>query len=118
MTKKKVMIIEDDEGITDVLRTVIEMYGYEVVVAGDNSIIEDVQNSLPDLLLMDVWMKECDGRKTCRHLKNQADTKHIPIIMVSATRDLIKSARDSGADDFLEKPFEIEDLVGKIQKLI
>lgn len=118
MTKKKIMIIEDDAGIADVLRTVIEMYGYAVVSVSSNSVVEDVRNNLPDLLLLDIWMGERDGREICRHLKNQSGTRHIPIIMVSATRDLEKSAEDSGADDFLEKPFEIEDLVGKIQHLI
>lgn len=118
MTKKKVMVIEDDEGVADVMKTILEMHGYNVVIVPNAFIVKDIKNDFPDLFLVDVWMKECDGREICRYLKTQADTKHIPVIMVSAARNLIKSAEQAGANDFLEKPFDIEDLIKKVQKLI
>lgn len=116
--KKKVMVAEDDEGILGVLTTILEMYGYEVMVAKDETSLQNMKLNLPDLILLDVWMGSSDGRKICRFLKEQKSTKHIPVIMVSATRDLDRSARLSGADDYLEKPFDMEDLINKVKKLI
>lgn len=118
MEKKKILVIEDDEGVLDVMRIILEMYGYAVEVASDCSVVKRIKADLPDLLIMDIWMKDIDGRKICRDLKSELKTKRIPIIMVSATNELAMSAKKAGADDFLEKPFQIEDLVQKIKRLI
>ncbi|MBI2600163.1 response regulator transcription factor, partial [Candidatus Daviesbacteria bacterium] len=104
--KKKVLVAEDDQGIADVVKTILEMNGFEVAIAVDEQTIKEMRTNLPDLLLLDLWMGHSDGKLICRNLKSQASTKHIPIILVSATRDLAKTAKDFGADDFLEKPFD------------
>ena len=62
---------------------------------------------MPDLLLIDIWMSGVDGRDICRLLKSNSATKHIPIMMISASRDNGQSALDSGANDFLGKPLEM-----------
>jgi DNA-binding response OmpR family regulator len=63
-------------------------------------------------------MSGSDGRDICRELKHRLDTRAIPIIMISASRDIERSAYEAGADDFLAKPFEIDDLLGKIKRLL
>jgi DNA-binding response OmpR family regulator len=63
-------------------------------------------------------MSGFDGRDICRELKQRKNTRGIPIIMISASRDIERSAYEAGADDFLAKPFEIDDLLGKIRKLL
>lgn len=113
---KKIMVAEDDEGILDVVKTILEMHKYDVVVATDYQSIKNIKDGLPDLLLLDVWMGKLDGRKICKYLKSRPETNHIPIIMFSATKDLENSAKQAGADDFLEKPFEINNFISKIKK--
>ena len=70
---------------------------------------------LPDLLLLDIWMSGEDGRDICKKLKQSELTKNIPVIMVSASKDIKESALAAGADDFLAKPFEMNELLGKIK---
>jgi CheY-like chemotaxis protein len=72
----------------------------------------------PDLLLLDIWMSGLDGREICKALKLQDHTKHIPIILVSANRDTEQIAHDAGADDFLNKPFDMDDLLRKVAERV
>ncbi|WP_091211465.1 response regulator [Mucilaginibacter gossypiicola] len=113
---KKIMIADDDPGIVDAVEIILDFEGYEVSSTVNGTTLLDMQTEFPDLLLLDIWMSGSDGRDICRELKKRDSTKDIPIIMISASRDIEKSAYDAGADDFLAKPFEIDDLLGKIRK--
>lgn len=116
--KKKILVAEDDQGIADVVKTILEMQGFEVILAADGQVAKKMQADLPDLLLLDLWMGRSDGKVICRALKSQPATKHIPIILISATRDLASTAKGFGADDFLEKPFDIDNLIKKVKKYL
>jgi DNA-binding response OmpR family regulator len=115
---KKIMIADDDPGIVDAVEIMLDFEGYEVSSTVNGATLLDMQTEFPDLLLLDIWMSGFDGRDICRELKQKKDTKGIPIIMISASRDIERSAYEAGADDFLAKPFEIDDLLGKIRKLL
>jgi CheY-like chemotaxis protein len=84
----------------------------------DGQTIYKLKKVFPDLLLLDMWMSGEDGREICRYLKKEAETKHIPIIMISAGRDIKEAAKEAGADDFLAKPFEFDDLLKLVKKYI
>jgi DNA-binding response OmpR family regulator len=114
---KKIMIADDDPGIVDAVSMLLEFEGYEVTSTVDGSTVLDMKDELPDLLLLDIWMSGDDGRDICRKLKATIATKNIPVIMVSASRDIAASAMAAGADDFLTKPFEMDVLLQKIEKL-
>ena len=114
---KKIMIADDDPGIVDAVEMLLEFEGYSVTTTVDGSTVLDMKDELPDLLLLDIWMSGEDGRDICRQLKATPATKNIPVIMVSASRDIEQSAIDAGADDFLAKPFEMNELLAKIEKL-
>ena len=116
--KKKVMIADDDPGILDALTIMLEDGGYEVETTTNGSTIRDMKEELPDLLLLDIWISGWDGREACKYLKGQELTKHIPIIMISATRDLAESSKNAGADDFLAKPFQMDDLLAKVAQYV
>lgn len=116
-TPKKIMIADDDPGIVDAVEMLLEFEGYIVTTTVDGSTVLDMKEEMPDLLLLDIWMSGEDGRDICRQLKATQATKNIPVIMVSASRDIKQSALDAGADDFLAKPFEMNDLLAKIEKL-
>lgn len=115
---KKILIADDDPSICDSLQMMLSLEGYEVDTVVDGQAIYKLEDNFPDLLLLDTWMNGLDGRVICKYLKSSDDTKHIPIIMISASRDIHSSAKDSGADDFIEKPFEQEELYSKISKYI
>ncbi|HMG09804.1 MAG TPA: response regulator [Mucilaginibacter sp.] len=115
---KKIMIADDDPGIVDAVEIMLDFEGYEVSSTVNGATLLDMQTEFPDLLLLDIWMSGFDGRDICRELKQKKNTRGIPIIMISASRDIERSAYEAGADDFLAKPFEIDDLLGKIKKLL
>ena len=108
------MIADDDPGIVDAVGMMLEFEGYNVSSTMNGATVLDIESELPDLFLLDIWMSGHDGRDICRELKKKARTKNIPVIMISAGTDLAKSAKDAGADDFLEKPFNMMDLLQKI----
>ncbi|RYE18710.1 MAG: response regulator, partial [Sphingobacteriaceae bacterium] len=93
--------------------------GYEVASTQNGAAVPSVlKKNTTDLILLDIWMSGHDGRDICRELKRNSTTKNIPVLMISASRDVRQSALDSGADDFLEKPFEINTIIDKVARLI
>ena len=118
LKQKKIMIADDDPGIVDAIEMLLEFEGYDVSSTVDGSTVLDMEHELPDLLLLDIWMSGEDGRDICRKLKQKLLTQNIPVIMISASRDIKESAMEAGADDFLAKPFEMNDLLRKIEDLI
>ena len=69
-----------------------------------------------DLLLLDIWMSGHDGKEICRALKRGDATKKVPIILISASRDVELSASEAGADDWIAKPFDMKNLLAKVKK--
>lgn len=118
MAKKRIMVADDDPSIVDAISMMLEFEGYEPIPTVDGTIVKEMQDELPDLLLLDIWMSGEDGKDICKRLKKQESTKHIPVIMISASRDVEKSAKESGADDFIAKPFEMEVLLSKVKKYL
>lgn len=114
--KKKILVADDDPAIVEATSLILEEFGYEVSSTVDGQTIYKMEKEYPDLLLLDIWMSGQDGRDICRFLKTRAHTKDIPIIMISASRDIKNSATEAGADDFLAKPFTMNDLIQKIEK--
>lgn len=114
----KILLADDDPGIIDAVQMLLEDEGYEVETSVDGETIYKMEKNFPDLLLLDIWMSGVDGRDICRYLKQQDMTKDIPIIMISASRDIKNSAEEAGANDFLAKPFDINDLLEKVEKHI
>jgi len=109
------MIADDDPGILDAVGIILEFEGYEVKSTLNGLTILNMEDNFPDLLLLDIWMSGADGREICRTLKQQPATCKIPIVLISASKDIEQSAMDAGADDFLEKPFEMDVLLQKIE---
>jgi DNA-binding response OmpR family regulator len=115
---KKVMIADDDPGIVDAMSVMLEFEGYEVSATLNGATLLDMEDELPDLLLLDIWMSGMDGRNICKQLKQKAFTSKLPILMISASKDIERSALEAGANDFLAKPFEMDELLKKIERNI
>ncbi|WP_316801811.1 PleD family two-component system response regulator [Pedobacter nototheniae] len=118
MGNKKILIADDDEGIVDAVTMILEVMGYEVEFTYDGGTVIDAVKGKPDLIMLDIWMSGHDGRDICKALKNNPDYKEIPILMISASRDIRQSALDAGANDFMEKPFEMDSLLNKVNLLL
>lgn len=113
---KKILVVDDDESITEVIQIVLEGEGYEIEISFDGSGIPDFPGNLPDLILLDILLHSKDGRKICQQLKSDPKTAHIPVIVLSAHSDASRLAADCGADDLIEKPFDVDVLISTVEK--
>ncbi|GGI28723.1 response regulator [Pedobacter mendelii] len=118
MENKRILIADDDEGIVDAVTMILQVMGYEVDFTYDGGAVIDAVKNKPDLILLDIWMSGHDSRDICKQLKNDPIFKEIPILMISASRDIKQSALDAGANDFMEKPFEMDSLLNKVTHLL
>src|SRR5438067_5150247 len=113
-----ILVIEDDEAISDLLRRGLTYEGYRVSVAGDGTGgLRVARDTPPDLVVLDLMLPGIDGLEVCRRLRAADD---IPILVLTArgsTADRI-SGLDSGADDYMVKPFSIDELLARVRALL
>jgi CheY-like chemotaxis protein len=98
------------KNIRDITRLVLERAGYTVTVYPNGEPLLETEYELPDLYLLDKQLSGIDGLEVCRYLKQQEKTKHIPVIMLSASPHISTLYIEAGANDFLEKPFSTKQL--------
>lgn len=114
---KKILVVDDDEGILGAFQAMLESVGYEVKTTPDaDYLLKLKKKDLPDLILLDVLLSGADGRDVCKFLRSQKDTKGVPVIIVSAHPSAEKSIKKVGANDFLAKPFKMSELLAKVEK--
>ncbi len=115
---KKILIIEDDEKITNALTFILEEEGYEAVASGDGKTGLELARSIkPDLILLDIMLPGMTGIDVCRSLKSDENYKSIPIILITGladTEDTVKGL-SAGADDYVAKPFQMQELLARIK---
>ena len=119
--KKKILVVDDEPDIVNMLKMRLEASGYEVIIAGDgNTAYNKAKSDSPDLIILDLMLPDMDGYQVCRLLKFDVKYQRIPIIMLTA-----KSQKEdktwgekAGADFYLTKPFEPQELLDKIQELL
>jgi DNA-binding response OmpR family regulator len=112
----KVLVVDDDKDILEVLKILLSVSGLQVeAISQHGEIYDNLFLFKPDVILLDVNLGACDGRTICKDLKSQAETKDISIIMFSANHNIRQSALDNNADGFIEKPFEIDQLVNTVK---
>ena len=118
---KKILVVDDDPDILDALQLTLEDAGYVVTTTEKGEYAEnlrDTNGGLPDVIILDVLLSGKDGRIICQKLKSREDTKHIPILMISAHPHAKQSVKAVGADDFVAKPFDIDELLAKVAKYL
>ena len=117
----KVLVIDDSNDNRMLLASQLRMHGYEILQAKEGSEgIELAELELPDLILLDVMMPKISGFEVCSHLKGQPKTSHIPIIMITALRDVQYRIQgiEAGADEFLSRPHHREELLVRVRALV
>ncbi|HEY4324429.1 MAG TPA: response regulator [Mucilaginibacter sp.] len=115
---KKILIVEDDELMLEVMTYILMSQGYDVVSAANgNEVFENIKLTHPDLIIMDAILPGLDGPEICQLLKLNRTTKNLPVIMCSGDEDSIeRSLKQRGApNDILIKPFDINSLIEKIE---
>ena len=115
---RRILVVDDNEDILDVIKLILEDYDYDVITLSDGSLLFDkVHDSHPDLILLDVMLGKVDGRDLCKAIKTAPDTREIPVILISASHQVQERYTINGIapDDFLAKPFNIDDLLVKVQ---
>ena len=121
MAKRKILIVEDESAIREMLRMALEQDGYEVVEAGDSAqALELVPRDSFVLLLIDWMLPGMSGVELTRRLKNDEYTRHIPVIVLTARGEEEDKVRglDAGADDYVTKPFSTRELLARIKAVI
>jgi two-component system, OmpR family, phosphate regulon response regulator PhoB len=121
MAQKTVLVVEDEEGIRDMLAFNLKRAGYEVVSAASGlEARAAIADRHPDLVLMDWMLPDVSGLELTRQLKRDRDTREIPVLMVTARaeEDDRVSGLDGGADDYLVKPFSPRELLARMRALL
>ncbi|MCD1117386.1 response regulator [Chryseobacterium turcicum] len=119
MSKKKILIFDDDKTILEVIAIIFEENGYLVEISEtSHDIIEKVSLFKPDVILMDNWIPRIGGVEATKLLKNHEEFQSIPVIYVTANNDIVALAKEAQADDYVAKPFNLEDLEDKVAKYL
>ncbi|PRY46569.1 response regulator transcription factor [Umezawaea tangerina] len=115
----RILVVDDDRAVRESLRRSLQFNGYQVDTAGDGQqALESVTSARPDAMVLDVMMPRLDGLEVCRRLRSTGDD--LPILVLTA-RDAVSdrvSGLDAGADDYLPKPFALEELLARLRALL
>jgi two-component system phosphate regulon response regulator PhoB len=121
MAKQKILIIEDERSLVEVLTYNLEKEGFEVVAATDGQEgLRRAQTTLPDLAILDLMLPVIDGLQVCRQLRADSRTQHIRILMLTARSEEVDEivGFNMGADDYVTKPFKMKPLIHRIKALL
>ena len=117
----RILVVDDDPEIRDFVKANLEREGFEIEVAGSGpEALELAGERPPALVLLDVMMPGMDGLTTLRHLRNDVPTANVPVVMLTAKPQAAERVKglDLGADDYITKPFEIDELVARVRSVI
>ena len=118
MTAEKILVVDDDVNICELLRLYLEKDGYSVIIVNDGmEAISAFQDSKPDLVLLDIMLPKLDGWQVCREIRKTSDT---PIIMLTAEGETFDKVLglELGADDYVVKPFDAKEVVARVKAVL
>lgn len=117
----RILVVDDDADVRSVLEITLDLAGYEVIAAEDGAAgIQAVEEAVPDLIVLDVMMPDLDGFEVVRRLRGDARYSHIPIVMLTARAQMDDkvSGLTDGADDYVTKPFDADELVARVSSAL
>mgnify|MGYP001547864837 CR=1 FL=1 len=116
----RIFVIDDDKNLLKVIKSLLNIHGFDVSIFGNWEIAYKIMKLFePQLILLDVFLKGIDGLEVCQKLKASPFTRHIPIILCSGYPRIAETGiRDYGAADFIAKPFELTDLLNKMNSVL
>jgi two-component system phosphate regulon response regulator PhoB len=121
MPKETILVVEDEEDISELIKYNLNREGYNVVcVETGEEGLEKTRQTMPDLILLDLMLPGIDGLRVCKIIKNDSKTEHIPVIMLTAKGEEadIVTGLEMGADDYIPKPFSTKVLIARIRSVL
>ena len=121
MNKARLLVVEDDPDISNMLKIYFTSQGYEVDTALRGTVaLEKTRQGMPHLIVLDIMLPDIDGYEVCRNLRTNARTSHIPVIFLTQKDERSDKLQglELGADDYITKPFDIEELKLRVQNAI
>ena len=118
MARKKILLVDDSSTVLLLHRMMLSHCGYELLTAKDGQeALEKASAERPDLIFLDVLMPRMDGFQTCRALRSRAETRNVPIILVTTRGEphYVRQGFESGCTDYITKPFDGEELLAKVR---
>lgn len=116
---KKLLIVDNDPDLLEAMKYFLEKKGYEALALSHlGKIIIEIENFQPDLIILDIRIGNKDGRKICTELREQCITNDLCIILFSSSPKLLENYMHYGADGILEKPFDLNTLLSKIESVL
>ncbi len=118
---QKILVVDDEESLAGFICRALRQHGYKTVCAYDgDTALSLVYEELPDLLLLDLMLPRMDGWEICRRVKSDPELRHIPIMMLTArsSADDAVQGLDLGADDYMRKPFPLDELLARVRVLL
>ena len=117
--EKRILIVEKDKGIREVLDYILTEQGYEVKTLSNlANILADIIAFRPQAILLDIIVPGVEGTDVCKTIKSSSNTKHIPVIVISTSPQVTATIKEVCADEVISKPFDLEDLLDTIKKQV
>jgi DNA-binding response OmpR family regulator len=115
----KIIIVDDSQDLLDVLKFFLEQRGYQVeTVSTEKDLQLLIRSFSPDLIILDVYLQAEDGREICKKLRSHIETKYMCVLIFSASTKKLSNYKEYGADDYLEKPFGLNEVINKIESAL
>lgn len=115
---KHILVVDDDPGIREAFMVIFDPQHYRVTIYPDGNQVLSNAFELPDLFILDKQLSGVDGLDICRFLKNQEATRHIPVIMLSASPSIYRLSQLAGAEYAFEKPFKLKELRQAVNRFL
>jgi DNA-binding response OmpR family regulator len=116
--KKKVLVIENDRDIRDIVSFILEEAGFKCLGMPEPEKIEHLRQFDPDIILLDEFINNKPGHRLCLRIKHDETLQHLPVIILSTANNIELIAKECKANDFVRKPFDVDDLVTKVISVI
>ena len=114
-----ILLFDDSADLLEMFQFILQANGYETITTDTKKQFEqELLNKRPDLILIDIHLRDADGREVCKAIKENPETKNIPVILMSANSEKLGLSEGYLADEILEKPFDISVLKSKIESLV
>jgi len=121
MKRERILVVEDEESLLKLESILLSSKGYSVTgVMDGRSALEEVRANRPDLVILDIMLPEIDGFEVCRQIKEDPDTRHIPVLILTAKKNSQDLARGQqvGCDAYITKPFKSAKVLDMVQELL
>ncbi len=116
--KKSILIIENDQDIRLIVEFILNDQGFKTLSTPEPDELSDIIDFNPDLILLDEFINSKPGHRLCRKIKQVPALQHVPVIILSTANNIEMIAAECNANDFIRKPFDVEDMIAKVMQCI